>query len=49
MTDLGLAPGDALDLGCGEGGDGLWLAGRGWHVTAVDIFTDHVLLNRRTA
>ncbi|MFF0003527.1 class I SAM-dependent methyltransferase [Streptomyces tibetensis] len=49
VTDLGLAPGDALDLGCGEGGDGLWLAGRGWHVTAVDIFTDHVLLIRRTA
>jgi SAM-dependent methyltransferase len=29
--------GRALDLGCGEGGDALWLAERGWHVTAVDI------------
>lgn len=29
--------GRALDLGCGEGGDALWLAGRGWSVTAVDI------------
>jgi SAM-dependent methyltransferase len=33
----GLAPGQALDAGCGEGGDALWLARRGWRVTAVDI------------
>jgi SAM-dependent methyltransferase len=32
-----LAPGQALDIGCGEGGDALWLARRGWRVTAVDI------------
>ncbi|ALE73943.1 Thioredoxin reductase [Pseudonocardia sp. Ae168_Ps1] len=32
-----LTPGDALDLGCGGGGDALWLARRGWRVTAVDI------------
>ncbi|KOU35065.1 methyltransferase [Streptomyces sp. WM6378] len=32
-----MPPGDALDLGCGNGGDALWLARRGWHVTAVDI------------
>ncbi|MFJ1743565.1 class I SAM-dependent methyltransferase [Streptomyces microflavus] len=32
-----LPPGDALELGCGEGGDTLWLARRGWRVTAVDL------------
>lgn len=30
-------PGSALELGCGDGGDAIWLAGRGWRVTAVDI------------
>ena len=33
----GLAPGRALDVGAGEGADALWLAERGWQVTAVDI------------
>lgn len=32
-----LPPGRALDAGCGRGADALWLARRGWHVTAVDI------------
>jgi SAM-dependent methyltransferase len=32
-----LPPGRALDIGCGEGGDALWLAGRGWHVAGVDV------------
>lgn len=36
-TVAGLPSGDALDLGCGNGGDALWLAGQGWQVTAVDI------------
>jgi SAM-dependent methyltransferase len=32
-----LPPGLALDAGAGEGADAIWLAGRGWEVTAVDI------------
>jgi SAM-dependent methyltransferase len=42
-----LAPGTALDAGCGEGGDAMWLAGRGWQVDAVDIST--VALERGAA
>lgn len=33
----GLPPGRALDVGCGEGADAVWLAGRGWEVTALDV------------
>ena len=33
----GLPPGRALDVGAGEGGDAIWLAERGWSVTATDI------------
>lgn len=29
--------GRALDIGCGEGADAIWLAERGWDVTAIDI------------
>ncbi len=30
-------PGRALDVGCGEGADAIWLARQGWDVTAIDI------------
>jgi SAM-dependent methyltransferase len=33
----GLEPGTALDAGAGEGADAIWLAERGWQVTAVDV------------
>jgi SAM-dependent methyltransferase len=42
-----LSPGRALDVGCGEGADALWLAARGWQVTGVDIST--VALGRAAA
>lgn len=32
-----LVPGRVLDVGCGEGADAVWLAGRGWEVTALDV------------
>ncbi len=32
-----LPPGTALEAGCGEGGDAIWLARQGWRVTATDI------------
>ncbi len=33
----GLEPGQALDVGSGEGADAIWLAERGWSVTGIDF------------
>jgi len=43
-----LSPGRALDVGCGEGADAIWLARRGWTVTAIDI-SDVALRRAREA
>lgn len=32
----GMTPGRALDIGCGEGADVLWLAQQGWEVVGID-------------
>lgn len=32
-----LRKGTALDLGCGDGGDAVWLARQGWRVTGMDL------------
>jgi SAM-dependent methyltransferase len=38
VAEIGsLSPGRALDLGCGEGRNAIWLAERGWRVTGVDF------------
>jgi SAM-dependent methyltransferase len=45
----GLEPGRALDAGCGHGAETLWLAARGWRVTAVDFSAAALAHARSTA
>ena len=45
----GLVPGRALDLGAGDGRHAVWLAGRGWHVQAIDFSTEALLIGRERA
>lgn len=44
-----LAPGRALDLACGPGRHAIWLAERGWQVTAVDNSTAAIDILRQRA
>jgi 2-polyprenyl-3-methyl-5-hydroxy-6-metoxy-1,4-benzoquinol methylase len=44
-----LRPGRALDAGCGHGSDALWLAARGWEVTAIDFAATALEHARSTA
>jgi SAM-dependent methyltransferase len=44
-----LAPGCALDLGCGTGADSIYLARLGWTVTGIDIVPEAVAIARRRA
>ena len=45
----GIVPGRALDMGCGDGSNAVWLAKRGWRVTGVDFSRKAVQAGRRNA
>ena len=45
----GLTPGRALDIGCGTGGNAIWLAKRGWQVRALDYSAVAIEKGRRMA
>ena len=48
VTELAESPpGRALDVGCGEGADAIWLARAGWEVTGLDV--SEVALERAAA
>lgn len=44
-----LPVGTALEIGCGEGADAVWLAEQGWRVTAVDVSATAVRRGRAAA
>ncbi len=43
ITATGLRAGNALDVGCGDGRNALWLAKRGFNVTAIDNSKEAIL------
>ena len=45
----GLTPGRALDIGCGAGGNAVWLAEHGWQVTATDFADAAIEKGKRLA
>lgn len=45
----GLLPGSAVDIGCGEGADAVWLARQGWRVSAFDVSSVAIDRARRHA
>ena len=42
LAETGLESGRVLEIGCGTGSNAVWLAGKGFDVTAVDISTTAV-------
>ncbi|MBD3645927.1 MAG: methyltransferase domain-containing protein, partial [Pseudomonadales bacterium] len=44
-----LPPGSALDLGCGEGRNAIWLAEQGWSATAIDFADEAIKKGRQIA
>jgi SAM-dependent methyltransferase len=49
QTCAGMPPGRALDLACGSGRNSIWLAERGWKVTAVDGAASAIEILRQRA
>ena len=44
-----MPPGSALDLGCGDGGNAVWLAKQGWRVTTLDFSRSAIRAGKRLA
>ena len=44
-----MTPGRALDVGCGEGADVIWLAEQGWDATGIDLSTTAIERARKAA
>jgi SAM-dependent methyltransferase len=45
----GRAPGRALDLGCGTGGDAVYLAGHGWEAVGIDFAPEALAAAKKKA